>query len=108
MSDTFSDRKKGFEAKFKQDQEFNFKVEARRNKLLGLWLAGKFETTESERDAYAKEVVIADMDEPGVDGVIRKVMGDIAAHKATISEDEVRAKISEFDSVARQQLTEES
>ncbi len=36
---TFSDREKGFENKFKHDQEANFKATARRNKLLGLWIA---------------------------------------------------------------------
>ena len=36
----FTDREKSFENKFKNDEEFNFKVNARRNKLLGLWAAG--------------------------------------------------------------------
>ncbi len=107
MSDAFSDREKGFEAKYKQDQDFDFKVEARRNKLLGLWLAEKFGKPESECEAYAKEVVIADMDEPGIEDVMRKVMADIAAHNAAVTEAEVRAKISELGSVARQQLMDE-
>lgn len=108
MSDAFSNREKGFEAKYKQDQDFDFKVEARRNRLLGLWLAAKFGKPESEHKAYAKEVVIADLDEPGIEDVMRKVMADIATHNAAISEAEVRAKISEFGSVARQQLLDES
>ena len=41
MVEVFNERKKGFEAKFKMDEEMEFKVSARRNKLLGLWLAEK-------------------------------------------------------------------
>ncbi len=108
MSDAFRDREKGFEAKYKQDQDFDFKVEARRNKLLGLWLAEKFGKSGSEQDAYAKEVVVADMDEPGIEDVMRKVMADIAAHKAAITEDQVRAKITELNSVAHRQLIDDA
>ena len=36
----FEDREKGFEQKFKHDQELEFKVRVRANKLLGLWVAG--------------------------------------------------------------------
>ena len=36
---TFNDREKAFEDKYKHDQELQFKVEVRRNKLLGLWVA---------------------------------------------------------------------
>ena len=107
MSDAFSDREKSFEAKYKQDQELAFKVAARRNKLLGLWLAGEFGMTGAAAEAYAKEVVVADLDEPGDEDVMRKVMADIAGRGADITEDQVRAKISELDGVAVQQLREE-
>ena len=39
---TFNDREKAFEQKFEHDQEIQFKVNARRNKLLGLWAALDF------------------------------------------------------------------
>ncbi len=107
MSDAFSDREKGFEAKFKLDADAEFKIEARRNKLLGLWLAREFGLVESAADAYAKEVIISDMDEPGIEDVMRKVMADINKHSSSITEDQVRAKISELDSVAAQQYQDE-
>jgi len=53
MSTQFSDREKGFEAKFKIDQETAFKVEARRNKLLGLWLAEKLGLPKTEYEEYS-------------------------------------------------------
>ena len=78
MSTKFSNREKGFEAKFKMDQKTTFKVEARRNKLLGLWLAEKLGLPVSEHETYAKDVVLADLQEPGVEDIMRKVMKDIS------------------------------
>lgn len=108
MSDAFSDREKGYEAKFKLDAETEFKIEARRNKLLGLWLAREFGIVESEQEAYAKEVVVADMDEPGIEDVMRKVMADVEKHGSAVTEDQIRAKIKELDGVAAQQINEEA
>ncbi|MFX8047665.1 DUF1476 domain-containing protein, partial [Acinetobacter baumannii] len=51
---TFDDREKAFEAKFAHDQEFVFRVTARRNRLLGQWAAGLMKLTPEETDAYAK------------------------------------------------------
>jgi len=73
----FDDREKGFEAKYRLDEETRFRVRARRNKLLGLWLAKAFGLTGEAADGYAKEVVAADLERPGDDDVIEKVMADI-------------------------------
>jgi hypothetical protein len=104
MSDAFNDREKSYEAKYKLDEEQAFKVQARRNKLLGLMLAEKFGMTGDAAQAYAKEVVIADLDEPGDEDVIRKVMADIAEKGIDMSEDEVRNQLNAMESVAVQQI----
>lgn len=104
MSDAFHDREKSFEAKYKQDQEFAFKVTARRNKLLGLWLAGAFGLQGEAAEDYAKEVVIADLDEPGDEDVIRKVMADIQARGTDISEADVRSTLVAMQTSAREQM----
>lgn len=70
------DRQKAFEQKFAQDQELQFKVQARRNKLLGLWAAEKLGKSGDAVDEYAKSVVISDFAEPGDDDVLRKVLVD--------------------------------
>jgi len=108
MSDSFSDREKGFEAKFQLDAQLAFKAEARRNRLLGEWLADNFGLTGEDKAAYAKEVVAADLDEPGIEDVMRKVMADIADKGVAIAENEVRAKIEELNAVAAIQIREEN
>jgi len=104
MADAFSDREKGFEAKYKLDEEQLFKVEARRNRLLGEWLAFEFGLTGDAVAEYAKEVVIADLDEPGIEDVMRKVMADIETRGSSVTEADVRAKLSELEGVAAGQI----
>jgi hypothetical protein len=105
---TFEEREKGFEAKYKVDQELRFKVTARRNKLLGLWAAGKMGLAGAAADAYAKEVVAADFDRPGDDDVIEKVAGDLKAKGLPADAANVRAELERLAQTAKTQVMEES
>lgn len=104
---TFDDREKGFETKYQRDQEFEFKVNARRNKLLGLWMAEKLGLEGAEADSYAKDVVVADFEKPGDDDVVEKVMGDVAAKGLDVTEKDVRREMVRLMDVAREQLQKE-
>ena len=101
---TFDDRENAFEAKFAHDSEMQFRAEARRNKLVGLWPAGLMGKTDDAAAAYALEVVSSDFEEAGDEDVVRKVVADLAG-KA--SADEVRAKMRELLPVAKSQLMSE-
>jgi hypothetical protein len=92
---TFDKREEGFEKKFALDEELKFKAEARRNKLLGLWVAGKLGMADDAATAYAREVVAADF-EAGDRDVVHKVMRDLAAKGETITESELGAKMNEL------------
>ena len=104
---TFDDREKGFERKFAHDAEMQFRAEARRNKLLGLWAAEKMGITGDAADAYAKEVIAADFEEAGDEDVYRKVAGDFSAKGVDVPEAEIRKQMSTLLSVAKGQLMEE-
>jgi len=93
---TFDKREEGFERKFALDEEQKFKAEARRDKLLGLWIAEKLGLSGDAAAAYAKEVVIADLEEAGDDDVVRKVSKDLADKGVTMTEQELRTKMGEF------------
>ena len=107
MADTFNEREKGFEAKFKLDQETEFKVASRRNKLLGLWLAEKLGINESEVESYAGSVVASNLEEPGDEDVIRKCLADISERGADVSEEALRAKLEECAAEAHKQIVGE-
>ena len=101
---TFDDRENAFENKFAHDAEMQFKADARRNKLLGLWAAELMGKSGEEADDYAKEVVRSDFEEAGHEDVYRKVSGDLGD---LASEADIRKKMSELMAVAKQQLMDE-
>lgn len=104
MSNSFNDREKAFESKFSHDQETDFKVNARRNKLLGLWAADKLGLSDDEADAYAKAVVQADFEEVGHDDVVRKVLADFEAKGLGISKHLIETELQKLTAVARAQI----
>ena len=93
---SFDKREEGFEKKYALDEEQKFKAEARRNKLLGLWAAEKLGITGDAANAYAKEVVAADFEEAGDSDVLRKVLGDLTAKGAAVTEAEIRIKMDQL------------
>ena len=101
---SFDDRENAFENKFAHDSEMQFRAEARRNKLLGLWAAGLMGKSAEDAAAYALEVVNSDFEEAGIEDVVRKVSADLG-DKA--SADVIRAKMAEFLVTAKAQLMTE-
>jgi hypothetical protein len=101
---TFNDREKGFEEKFRHDQELQFRVMARRNRLLGLWAAEKLGLTGEAADQYAKDVVAADFQKPGDEDVLDKVTNDFSAKGVAISRDQVRHEMGLLLAHAKRQI----
>ena len=102
---TFDDRENAFEAKFAHDAEMQFRADARRNKLLGLWAAELMGKTGAAAADYAKEVVKSDFEEAGDEDVYRKVSGDLGT---LADETTIRTKMRELLAVAKAQLMDES
>ena len=100
----FKDRERAEEAKFALDGETEFRIAARRNRLLGEWAAGLMRLTPEETDAYRKAVVQADFEETGDEDVIRKLLGDLTAARVEMSEADIRVKLEEMALEARRQL----
>ena len=101
---TFDDRENAFESKYAHDAQMQFKAEARRNKLLGLWAAGLLGKDGADAEAYAKEVIASDFEEAGDEDVYRKVSGDLGA-KA--DETTIRTKMRELMAEAKAQILSE-
>jgi hypothetical protein len=98
---TFDERKDAFERKFAHDEELRFKAIARRNKLLGLWVAEKIGKTGADADEYARSVVLADFEEAGHEDVFRKVRGDL---DASVSDTEIRTQMDTLLAQAAQEV----
>jgi hypothetical protein len=102
---SFDEREKAFENKFAHDAEIQFKVEARRNKLLGHWAAGLLGKSGDAAEEYAQQVIKSDLEESGDEDVFRKVSGDLA----TLSDEEsVRSKMKSLMTEAKAEILAES
>lgn len=86
----FNDRERAEEAKFARDEDMHFRVQARRNRLLGQWAAERMGLSAVEAEAYAKAVVQADFEEAGDEDVVRKVKADFAAGNVAAGDSEIR------------------
>jgi hypothetical protein len=108
MSGSFDERRKNFESKWAHDEELRFKVVARRNKLLGQWAAGELGLKPPQTEVYAKEVVKADLKEPGDNDVFRKIRADFDARKIGHSDHVIRRQMEELLRVAGEQIMSET
>jgi len=106
-TDAFADRERGFEAKFQLDMDQQFRAVARRNRLFGLWVAGELGRTGADAEAYAREVVAADMAKPGDDDLLDKVETDLRAAGKPADRKHLQAELSRFLPIAAQQVVTE-
>lgn len=92
MATGMDDRRKGFESKWAHDAELRFKVEARRNRALGLWAAEKKGLTGQAAEDFADSVVAADFQEAGDEDVFRKLRSEL---DVSVSDAVIRDKMRE-------------
>jgi hypothetical protein len=99
---TFKDREKGFEKKFANDQEAEFKINAKRNKLLASWVADILKFNDDQKKNYITEVIKADFQESGDEDVFRKIKKDLEGK--SIQDTEIRKKMYEFLGAAKKEI----
>ena len=104
----FNDRERAFETKFARDEEMQFRILARRNRLLGEWAARLMNLSDVETEAYAKDVVRADFEEAGDEDVIRKVLGDLTSAGIDCDDAKIRETLGLKLVEARRQIIEQS
>jgi hypothetical protein len=105
---TFDDREQGFEIKFSHDQELEFRIGARRNKLLGLWAAQLLGIHGSEAESYARILAEMETQKPADEHVLAKVLGDFKTRGLEMSEHRLRRHMDELAQSARDQIMTEA
>jgi hypothetical protein len=103
---TFDERERAFENMYARDQEMQFKILARRNRLLGEWAAGLMGLTDVERDAYGKDIVRAEFEEGGDEAVVRKILGDLTSAGVECDETRIREALDHKQAEARRNFVE--
>ena len=101
---TFQEREQAFEAKFAHDEEFAFRVTARRDKLFAHWAAERLHLS-GEAEAALIASVLAVRDGAGHDELLlRHVAGYFPQHAAGSSTQELAIELNGCAVLARQQL----
>ena len=104
---TFDTREKEFEARFKHDQELQFKITARRNLLLGLWGAHQLGLLGDAAQAYAQKIVEAQLQPGGNRNVVEKLAADLGAKDPMLTAARIRFELEHFAEQAKRQLMQE-
>ena len=104
---TFDERERAFEKKFAHDEELRFRATARRNKLLGLWAGAQMGLNAEASEAYAREVIKADIAEPGEEDVFRKIRKDFDAKRVGLSDHVIRKTMGDLMEEAVRQIETE-
>ncbi len=107
MNDSFKKRGTSEEAKFKHDKEMQFKIDARRNKLLGYWAAEKLGLSGDDIETFAKKVVVSDLEEAGYEDVVRMVSQAFRDGGVDIHDDDIRNEIQRLQGVAEKDIEDE-
>ena len=102
----FDEREKEFENRFKHDQDLQFKVKARRNRMLGLWAAERMGLSGDAADAYAKDLVDAAL-HGGDRHVVDKIVADLGAKGQNCTPHQARFQLDHFATTAKQQIMQE-
>ena len=103
---TFEDRTKGFEAKFKQDADLQFKLSAKRNKLIGEWASQVLQ--KENKEEYVKEVRQSALEKAGDEDIIEKLMKDFSSNNQELTREDLLKKISECENKAKVELMEQN
>ena len=104
---SLTDRERDFENRYVHDQELRFRIEARRNRLVGLWAAEKLGMPDAEAKTYAQDIVRASFMQAGDNDVFEKVRDDLAKGQVPQSEHQIRRTIEEMLALAEQQIMAE-
>ena len=92
----FDNREKAFESQFARDEELKFRATARRNKLIGLWVADKLGMGEPEAADYARSVVFADLTRVGGRDISAKLAADLANAGVPVTDGEIQTAMRDF------------
>ncbi|MBV9567586.1 MAG: DUF1476 domain-containing protein [Hyphomicrobiales bacterium] len=93
---TFDKREEGFEAKFAHDEELHFLAIARRNKLLGAWVASLLDREGAEAQAYALTLIEPEFLGKSDENLILKVVDDLKATGIERTPQEIAVKAQEL------------
>lgn len=104
MAEVFRDREKAFEAQFGHDQDLAFRIRARGNRMLGLWVAEALGIAGGGAEEYARSLVTVALEKAGEEGVIRKILTDFQERDVDMTEARLKVKVEKIMTEARDSI----
>lgn len=101
------EREQAFEAQYKLDEEQNFKIRARRDRLFGAWVAEKLGMSGEAAEKYAVEAAQLDLEKAGDDNLIEKVTADLKAAGQNVSDQDLLTALTTSLTEAQNQYRNE-
>jgi hypothetical protein len=101
---TFDNREQAFENKFAHDNEVEFNIIARRNKLLGLWAAAKMNLDEENAKNYAAGIVEKTTQKDSAICVLKQIEEDFSTADVQIPKTDIEAEMNKLLDEARKQI----
>lgn len=100
----FEDREKIEESGFSYNQELEFKISARRAKLMGLWAAEKLGLSGAEAENYALSVIVSDLKESGYQDLLDRLRSDFSASSIDMSDHRLEIEAQKMYEIAKKQI----
>ena len=84
---------KGSSRQYAENDRLSFMQTAKRDKIVGLWAAGLFGYKGDDALRYATEVIFSDLEEPGDEDIIRKLMADFDYHGIPVTRRDIEDQL---------------
>ncbi|MFB9952566.1 DUF1476 domain-containing protein [Rhizobium puerariae] len=88
------DRGRALEDKFAYDQSLQFRMEARRNKLMGFWAASLLGIADA--GAYAQDLVFSTLDGKAPHDIATKLRHDFDMAGVTVSDEDLQTRMHDL------------
>ncbi|MBT8154605.1 DUF1476 domain-containing protein [Epibacterium ulvae] len=98
---TFDEREAAFENKFTHDENLKFAATARACRRVALWVARSLGMGREDAEKYAKNVALADLQEPGHADFLSRLRQDL---RGRIPDAELQRKMTEEVHTAMEEI----
>lgn len=100
---TLDQRKKSEENRYAREQELEFKINVRGNKLFGLWLAAEFGLADEAAQSYALQVVDSGL-EKSDEEILAAAASDRDSRNVDVSDHRLATHLTSCREDARKQI----
>lgn len=104
MRSGFLEREEALERKFQHDNEVQFKVRARRNRLFGYWAAEQLHLQGTELESYTTRIVHHTIRNPTDSSLVERIFEDFQGNDVPFTKHQIAKQLLYFQSDAQEEI----